>query len=145
MIFKQHTHYIKKHFSLWGFFFPELNQLPCSRNVLTLHKHSDSTWKPMSQCARRKKGSRISLRRYVAGWYLRHPRLSILCGLKLSWMMYWSILVPCELGRILEGFINKPDCQRCGGCWLKSSLCSFQRSYEKKRHQIPMSNAIHVT
>lgn len=84
------------------------------RNVLTEHKHSDSTWKRMSQWSqvdkKKEKQLNLSPRRYAAEnpqygiWIPPLPPLPpskscsqhFMWAWELSWMMYCSILVPRE-------------------------------------------------
>lgn len=81
------------------------------KNVLTEHKHSDSTWKRMSHWSqvdkKKERQPNISPRRYAAEnppiWYFKPPPLPSkrsLSAFHVAWepsrMMYCSILVPGE-------------------------------------------------
>lgn len=112
----------------------ELYPLLRSRNVLTVRKHSDSTWKQMSQCSRldkKEEGSWISQRRYAAEpptlGLVFHSRLFKERPLSafLSGMMYCSRFIPGEqsgLGGFLVGFINKLGfVKHTDGLWPKRS------------------------
>lgn len=128
------------------------------RNVLTEHKHSDSTWKRMSQWSqvdkKKEKQLNLSPRRYAAEnpqygiWIppsLPSPRQraapSISCGPENSpgWctVAYWSPesqMALLSAARVLVGFINNPGLVRdTDGHWPMCLLYSNPTSYKKRK------------
>lgn len=137
----------------------ELYPSLCCKNVLTVHKHSDSTWKRMSQWSqvdeKKERQLNFSLRRYAAEKKPKKPPYGIQVppfhlqrahSQHFMWpegfpgwctAAYWSPESQTALvsaGRLLVGFINKPGLVRdTDGCWPEHRIFLHLISYKKRK------------